>query len=252
MKIQALSTAVHDFIGDGKTENALALLKREIQSVYPKGMIDVTMLKSRYIQAHDDFAIRGVISSTDFDARVSQINLSILEFLERISHSEEIITPTPAVSTYVTKKLTPGLKISTPGLVILFSKKSLISLISIITLGFGAKHFYFNSKSKIVDKKMETEVKPLAVPNDTVLLQSKLKTFEKEEAEEARAAKERWWERRKNTQSKLGKAPQRLGHAVKKPSTYSNEMDTIKPLYAPAPKKILFPAKPDGEKHKGA
>ncbi len=256
MKIQALSTAVHDFIGDGKTENALALLKQEIPSVYPKGMIDVTMLKSRYIQAHDDFAIRGVISSTDFDARVSQINLSILEFLERMTHFEEIGSSSPKAATNpqvissVSKKVKPLLKISTPGLVILFTKKGIMGMGSVIFIVLAIWHTYFVPKTKVAP--VIIEQKPQLPPSDTLLLQTKLKAFKKEEAEEARTAKEKRVERRKNAQSKLGKTPQRSGHEVKKPSTYSNEMDTIKPLYAPAPKKIIFPAKPDGVKHKGA
>lgn len=252
MKLQMLSAAVHDLIGDGKTENALALLKQEIPSVYPKGMIDVTMLKSRYNQAHDDFAIRGVISNTDFDARVSQINLSTLEFLERISkHKETKEVPSlPSFASSAVNKVKPALKITTPGLVILFSRKSLIGLVSIIVLGVGAKYFFFNLKPKVEDKKTVIEVKAVPTPGDSFLLKQKLREFDIEETRErARVERKRNNEfNRKKNQDLRDNKTQR----VKKPSTYSNEMDTIKPVYAPAQKKIILPTNSEIKKNKGA
>ncbi len=252
MKLQVLSAAVHDLIGDGKTENALALLKQEIPSVYPKGMIDVTMLKSRYNQAHDDFAIRGVISNTDFDARVSQINLSILEFLERISKRDETkdAPPSHTFASSTVNKVKPALKITTPGLVILFSRKSLIGLVSIIVLGIGAKYFFFNSKPKTEDKKPIIEVKSVPTPGDSFLLQQKLKEFDMEETRERLRM-----ERKRNNSDKRDQnqeSQKSKTQHVKKPLTYSNEMDTIKPVYAPAPKKIILPIKTELKKNKGA
>ncbi len=261
MKIQALSTAVHDFIGEGKTGEALELLKKEIPAVYPKGLIDVTLFKSRYVQAHDDFAIRGVISSADFDARVSQLNLSILEFLERIGKKEEATAPTAEGYTVAAKKAVKhALKISTPGLVILFSRKGLIGFGAILALGFGVKHFYFNNKPIVEEKKMEViDAKAIPVPNDTALLQAKLKAFERAEAEEERNVVEQArLNRRKNMLNRIKETKdlsviekeKKRSKRIKKPSTYSNEMDTLKPVYAPAQKKILFPNKPVGNQKK--
>ena len=252
MKLQLLSAAVHDLIGDGKTENALALLKQEIPSVYPKGMIDVTMLKSRYNQAHDDFSIRGVISNTDFDARVSQINLSTLEFLERISKQGEKkeSSSSPSFVSSGVNKVKPALKITTPGLVILFSRKTLIGLVSIIVLGIGSKYFFFNTKHKVEEKKPVVELKSVPSSDDTLLLKSKLKEFETEEARERLRL-----ERKRNNalnKNKNQEPSKNRTQGVKKPVSYSNEMDTIKPVYAPAPKKIILPSTPELKKNKGA
>lgn len=86
MTIQELVTAVQDFIGAGKTDAAFDVLKNNVPTLFPKGMMDLTLLKSRYNQAHDDFSLRGIITKDEYDSRVAQINYALLEFVENIAH----------------------------------------------------------------------------------------------------------------------------------------------------------------------
>ncbi len=103
MTIQELITDVQTFIGDGKTDAAFDILVKNVPTLYPKGMMDLMLLKSRYSQAHFDFDLRGVITKDEYDARVSQINYAILEFIENMANPSATQTPqtTPTQNTTV-------------------------------------------------------------------------------------------------------------------------------------------------------
>lgn len=105
MTIQELVTAVQDFIGAGKTDAAFDVLKTNVPTLFPKGMTDLTLLKSRYNQAHDDFLLRGIITKDEYDSRVAQINYALLEFVQNIAHPTSVPAETTVVRSNVGKLL---------------------------------------------------------------------------------------------------------------------------------------------------
>ncbi len=105
MTIQELVTAVQDFIGEGKTDAAFDVLKKNLPTLFPKGMTDLTLLKSRYNQAHDDFTLRGIITKDEYDSRVAQINYALLEYVEKIAHPDSAPSETTVVHSNAGKLL---------------------------------------------------------------------------------------------------------------------------------------------------
>ena len=89
---------IQSFIADGKTDEALTLLRQESTANYPSLLNDVTLIENRYQTAHDDFVIKGILSKEEYDNRIAKINLAILELINKTgSSSPTAITPVKAV-----------------------------------------------------------------------------------------------------------------------------------------------------------
>lgn len=74
---------IQSFIADGKTDEALTLLRQEAAANYLTLLNDVTLIENRYQTAHNDFIIKGILTKEEYDNRVAKINLAVLELLNR-------------------------------------------------------------------------------------------------------------------------------------------------------------------------
>lgn len=74
---------IQSFIADGKTDEALTLLRQEAAANYLTLLNDVTLIENRYQTAHNDFIIRGILTKEEYDNRVAKINLAVLELLNK-------------------------------------------------------------------------------------------------------------------------------------------------------------------------
>ena len=96
MTIQELTFAVQGFIATDKSDASFDLLAQQIPILFPEHLNDFTLLKSRFEQTKDDFTVRGIITNDEFNTRIAQINLGVLEFLKNIAEP-----PPPVASTTV-------------------------------------------------------------------------------------------------------------------------------------------------------
>jgi hypothetical protein len=83
---------IQTFIADGKTDEALTLLRQETTANYPALLNDVTLIENRYQTAHDDFVIKGILSKEEYDNRIAKINLAILVLVNKTDYSTSTAT----------------------------------------------------------------------------------------------------------------------------------------------------------------
>ncbi len=76
--------SIRQFIADGKTEEALHLLREKICDYDTAILTDATILESRFQNAKSDCVIKGILAREDYDRTVAQVNFAILELLEKI------------------------------------------------------------------------------------------------------------------------------------------------------------------------
>lgn len=76
--------SIRQFIADGKTEDALHLLREKISDYDTSILTDATILESRFQNAKSDFVMKGILPREDYDRTVAQVNFAILELLEKI------------------------------------------------------------------------------------------------------------------------------------------------------------------------
>ena len=76
--------SIRQFIADGKTEDALHLLRDKISDYDTAILTDATILESRFQNAKSDCVIKGILAREDYDRTVAQVNFAILELLEKI------------------------------------------------------------------------------------------------------------------------------------------------------------------------
>lgn len=76
--------SIRQFIADGKTEDALHLLREKISDYDTAILTDATILESRFQNAKSDCVIKGILAREDYDRTVAQVNFAILELLEKI------------------------------------------------------------------------------------------------------------------------------------------------------------------------
>ncbi len=90
---------IQTFIADGKTDEALSLLRQETTANYPVLLNDVTLIENRYQTAHDEFLIKGILSKEEYDNRIAKINLAILDLISKTDYSSSSsnspLKPTP-------------------------------------------------------------------------------------------------------------------------------------------------------------
>ncbi len=93
---------IRQYIVQGKTEEAVALMRQQIGQFDPSLVNDATMLESRYQRVKEDFLIKNIVQRDDYDRTVAQINYAILETLQKLEG-----TPTfmPAAARSNTGKL---------------------------------------------------------------------------------------------------------------------------------------------------
>ena len=76
--------SIRQLIADGKTEDAVQLLRENIKEYDESIFTDAIMLESRYQNAKSDNIIKGILPREDYDRTVAQINFAILELLEKL------------------------------------------------------------------------------------------------------------------------------------------------------------------------
>ena len=76
--------SIRQFIADGKTEEALHLLRDKITDYDTSILTDATILESRFQNAKSDCVIKGILLREDYDRTVAQVNFAILELLEKM------------------------------------------------------------------------------------------------------------------------------------------------------------------------
>ncbi len=76
--------SIRQLIADGKTEDAVQLLRENIKEYDESIFTDAIMLESRYQNAKSDNVIKGIIPREDYDRTIAQINFAILELLEKL------------------------------------------------------------------------------------------------------------------------------------------------------------------------
>jgi Effector-associated domain 11 len=79
-----LIQSIRQLITDGKTEDAVQLLRENIKEHDESILTDAIILENRYQNAKSDGIIKGIIPREDYDRTIAQINFAILELLEKI------------------------------------------------------------------------------------------------------------------------------------------------------------------------
>ena len=87
--------AIRELIADGKTDEALALMRAHVGDFDPSLVTDAVMLESRYNSAASDFTIKSILPREDYDRTIAQINFALLETLEKIEKSAPLSIGTP-------------------------------------------------------------------------------------------------------------------------------------------------------------
>ena len=87
--------SIRQLIADGKTDQALALMRAEVSHFDPSLVTDAVMLESRYNAAESDFTIKGILPREDYDRTIAQINYALLEILEKIEKTAPLSIGTP-------------------------------------------------------------------------------------------------------------------------------------------------------------
>lgn len=90
MTRQSFIQTVRQLIADGKTAEALALMREKAGDFDSSLVTDATLLESRYTNAFNDFTMKGILPRDDYDRTVAQINYAMLEMLEKLEKSATI------------------------------------------------------------------------------------------------------------------------------------------------------------------
>ena len=90
MTRQSFIQTVRQLIADGKTAEALALMREKAGDFDSSLVTDATLLESRYTNTFNDFTMKGILPRDDYDRTVAQINYAMLEMLEKLEKSATI------------------------------------------------------------------------------------------------------------------------------------------------------------------
>lgn len=83
---------IRQLIADGKTDEALDIMRANVVNFDPSLVTDVTLLESRYTNAANDFTLKGILPREDYDRTVAQINYALLEIIEQLEKSAPLST----------------------------------------------------------------------------------------------------------------------------------------------------------------
>ena len=86
---------IRQLIADGKTDDALAIMRANIVNFDPTLVTGITLLESRHTNVSNDFTIKGILPREDYDRTVAQINYALLEIVEKLEKS--VVLPTSPV-----------------------------------------------------------------------------------------------------------------------------------------------------------
>ena len=86
---------IRQLIADGKTDEALDIMRANVSLFDSSLVTDAILLESRYTNVFKDFAVKGILPREDYDRTVAQINYALLEIIEKIEKS--VPPPTSAV-----------------------------------------------------------------------------------------------------------------------------------------------------------
>ncbi len=78
---------IRQLIADGKTDEALEIMRAHVSLFDASLVTDTILLESRYTNVFKDFAIKGILPREDYDRTVAQINYALLEIIEKIEKS---------------------------------------------------------------------------------------------------------------------------------------------------------------------
>ena len=92
-KLEFIQT-IRQLIADGKTDDALTLMRVQVSNFDTSLITDSTMLESRYNTAFNDFTNKGILPRADYDRTVAQINYALLEIVEKLEKSAPLSTST--------------------------------------------------------------------------------------------------------------------------------------------------------------
>lgn len=92
-KLEFIQT-IRQLIADGKTDEALTLMRTQVSNFDTSLITDATMLESRYTTAFKDFTSKGILPREDYDRTVAQINYALLEIVEKLEKSAPLSTST--------------------------------------------------------------------------------------------------------------------------------------------------------------
>lgn len=87
MTKQSFIQTIRQLIADGKTAEALAVMREKAGDFDSSLVTDATLLESRYTNAFNDFTMKGILPRDDYDRTVAQINYAMLEMLEKLEKS---------------------------------------------------------------------------------------------------------------------------------------------------------------------
>ncbi len=87
--------AIRQLIADGKTDEALTLMRVQIGQFDPSLVTDTTLLESRYTNATNDFTLKGILPREDYDRTVAQVNYALLEIVEKLEKTAPLSIGTP-------------------------------------------------------------------------------------------------------------------------------------------------------------
>ncbi len=85
---------IRQLIADGKTDEALDIMRANVGNFDASLVTDVTLLESRYTTASNDFTLKGILPREDYDRTVAQINYALLEIIEKLEKSAPLSTGT--------------------------------------------------------------------------------------------------------------------------------------------------------------
>ena len=78
---------IRQLIADGKTDEALDIMRANVSLFDSSLVTDAILLESRYTNVFKDFAVKGILPREDYDRTVAQINYALLEIIEKIEKS---------------------------------------------------------------------------------------------------------------------------------------------------------------------
>lgn len=85
---------IRQLIADGKTDEALDIMRENVVNFDPSLITDITLLEGRYTNASNDFTLKGILPREDYDRTVAQINYALLEIIEKLEKSAPLSTAT--------------------------------------------------------------------------------------------------------------------------------------------------------------
>lgn len=92
-KLEFIQT-IRQLIADGKTDEALTLMRTQVSNFDTSLITDATMLESRYTTVFKDFTSKGILPREDYDRTIAQINYALLEIVEKLEKSAPLSTST--------------------------------------------------------------------------------------------------------------------------------------------------------------